>query len=170
MRLERQKLIQQAIQAKRVFSSALHASTVPDWIQLELSMAQVKGLFFLESVGSSTIGNVAAGLAIGQPAASLLIDRLVQGNFVARQDDPTDRRRTFVGLTPNGESLVEQLRHGVDEYYHALLDQLGDDDLTALVQGLEALARIAPKNAISIHCRRKSSVDHVGTVAGTYSN
>ena len=148
METERRQLVEQAIQAKRVFFSALHASTIPEWIQLDLSMAQVKGLFLLDSLGSTAIGKFACSLEIGQPAASLLVERLVQGGFAERLDDPCDRRRTFVRLTTRGQALVGQLRQGADEYYHSLLDQLEVEDLVGLVRGLNALARLAPMTTV----------------------
>jgi DNA-binding MarR family transcriptional regulator len=143
--MERCGLIDEAIEARRAFFSTLHASAVPVWIQLDLSMAQVKALFLLDSLGPTTIGKVACRLEIGQPAASLLVERLVLGGFAERRDDPDDRRRTFVHLTDRGEDLVEQLRHGADEYFRSLLDRLDDEDLSSLVRGLAALARLAPK-------------------------
>lgn len=110
------------------------------WIELDLSMAQCKTLLLLCQQGALTIGAVADGLGVGRPAASNLVDRLVQHGLAARADDTADRRRTVATLTPAGQELVarlQQIRFAVLRQY---LDRLSDPDLSALVQGIEALA------------------------------
>ena len=41
-----------------------------------------------------------------------VIDRLVAHGFAERRDDPTDRRRVIVALTPAGQAVVEGIQQG----------------------------------------------------------
>ncbi len=137
----RDELIEAALQAQRCIAQAQHAAADPAWLQLDLTMCQLKALFVLAE-GALTVGGLAGALGIGKPAASILADRLFQMHLITRAEDPGDRRRTLVRLTPKGHELVEQLRQGGQERLRGSLVQLGDGDLAALVQGLQALARI----------------------------
>lgn len=149
---EREQLVQQAMQAQKQIFMAMQAAAGPTWLQLELTMAQLKGLVLLAHDGPMTIGEMAGALGIGRPAASVLVDRLVELALVERAEDPVDRRRTFARLSPRGEELVAQLRQGGRDRMREYLSQLSDDDLAALVRGLHALAA-----AIAANCARSET-------------
>ena len=141
MTIARDQLIDNALQAQKQIVQAMHAAE-PAWLQLDLTMGQLKGLFTLAD-GPLTIGQLAEALGSGKPAASILVERLVQLGSVERAEDPLDRRRTIARVTPQGEELVARLRQGGRDRLRTWLSRLGDDDLAALVQGLQALATVA---------------------------
>jgi DNA-binding MarR family transcriptional regulator len=138
MREDREQLRDEIIDGQRAILQATHAASTPSWLELQLTMAQLKALFLLAQ-GTRSMSEVGEGLGTGRPAASLLIDRLVHEGLVERSDDPTNRRRTIVRLTEEGETSVRQLREGGRERYRDALDQLSDEDLIALRQGMRAL-------------------------------
>jgi MarR family transcriptional regulator, organic hydroperoxide resistance regulator len=140
--IARAQLIDNAMQAQKQIVQAMHAAADPTWLQLDLTMAQLKGLFALAD-SPMTIGQLAEALGSGKPAASILVERLVQLGLVERAEDPLDRRRTIARVTSQGEELVARLRQGGRDRLRAWLSRLGDDDLAALVQGLQALATVA---------------------------
>lgn len=142
MRHRHEELLDAAIRAQREIMQAMRAATDPAWMQLDLTMGQLKALFALAD-DALTVGQIATLLGIGQPAASTLVERLVQLGMVTRSEDAADRRRTLVRLTPAGAEMASKLRQGGQDRFRALLSHLGDDDLAALVQGLQALAAIA---------------------------
>src|SRR5579885_1188108 len=53
-----------------------------------------------------TIGDLAARLGIRHHSTVGLVDRLVSRGYLARRDDPHDRRRTFLSLTASGEQAL----------------------------------------------------------------
>lgn len=114
----------------------------PVWLEVDFSMAQVRTLMVLSCEGRSTIGQLAETLRVSLPTASHLADRLVNAGLAERAEDPSDRRRMLVRLTPGGEDLAGRLRQGNQELYRLWLSQLSDDDLAALYQGLQALVRV----------------------------
>ncbi|SRR6266487_1953933 len=143
MDLDREKLIKQAQQAQRtVLASVLQEAALPILLDLNISMAQLKGLVALGRSHTSTVSELAEQLRIGRSAASLLADRLVVDGLVERAEDTEDRRRTILRLSQRGEALLTQLRQGRAERnpLPTWLAKLGDHDLVALVQGLQALA------------------------------
>ena len=122
---------------------ALHEQGAPAWHEVELSVAQLKALFTLVDAGPMPIGRVASRLRIGLPAASSLVDRLVDHGLVARREDQLDRRRTLAQPTAAGELLALRLRHGSREALRSWLEQMDAADLDALLRGLRAVVAIA---------------------------
>jgi DNA-binding MarR family transcriptional regulator len=140
---QQSEMIDQIIEVQRSISRAVTASAPSVWVDIDLSMAQLKTLMTLYSCGAAPIGQIAESLGIGQPTASHLVDRLVQTQLVLRMEDPLDRRRTLAQLSPDGEDLVErinQLRFGTLRRWLAQLDQA---TLTTFLQALRARADVA---------------------------
>jgi DNA-binding MarR family transcriptional regulator len=106
-------------------------------------MGQLRTLMALAADGSMTVSAMAERLGIAKPTASILIDRLVHIGDAVRSEDPEDRRRTLVALTPAGVALVARLRNGQSERFERWLAAMRPDDLAALTQGMQALAAIA---------------------------
>ncbi len=147
MAAERDTVIDTIIEDHQSIYRAIGASFGPIWMNLDLSMAQLKTLLTLYNAGPLPIGQIADMLGIGQPTASHLVDRLVQIEFVMRTEDPLDRRRTLAQLSPSGTELAEQLRQFRIEPLQRWLAQLDEPTLTALHQGLRALADVAKSDA-----------------------
>ena len=135
-----ESLVEEALSAYETVIQAFHATTESHWLHLDLTITQLKGLFVLADEGALIVGRMAELLGIGKPAASVLVEGLVQLTLVERAEDPSDRRRTIVRLTPRGEELALQLQHGERRLVRALLGRLAHDDLAALTQGMRALA------------------------------
>ena len=114
-----------------------------DWARLDLTIGQVKTLMMLAGKSDQTVSQLAERLGSGKPAASILIDRLVQLGLVQRTEDANDRRRTLVALTDAGSDLVARLRQGNLDQMVEWLQAMAPADLAALRRGLEALAAIA---------------------------
>jgi DNA-binding MarR family transcriptional regulator len=136
-------VVERGLDLYRTAARALHERGAPAWYQVELSVAQLKALFTLVDGGPTPIGGVAARLRIGLPAASSLVERLVEHGLVQRREDRQDRRRTLAQPTEAGEALAQRLRQGSREALRAWLEQMRRDDLDALVRGLEAMIAIA---------------------------
>lgn len=139
--------IAEAIAAQKRIYRALLSTHMREWIHLDLSMGQLKTLFVLATRQAVNVSALADTLDIGKPAASVLVDHLVQLGLAARTEDAEDRRRTLVTLTPTGSDLVARLRQGGPERFMRWLDALAPDDLAALLRGLRALAAIAERDS-----------------------
>jgi DNA-binding MarR family transcriptional regulator len=123
--------------------TAMQFSSRPDWMELEMTMAQIKALFTISHGEAVPVNNIAEYLGVGQPTASHLVDKLVRQGFAGRTESPTDRRVKLVRLTPQGEDLVRRLYQGGEEQYRSWVKQLTDQERKDLLSGLQALARAA---------------------------
>lgn len=143
MTVSRSSQVTRVVEAFEIISRSLREQTVGDWVELDLTMAQLKTLFTLEYGGAATIGQTAERLGISLPTASHLIDRLVQGGFVDRTEVPADRRRTLAAVTTKGSELTRRLRQGGRDSLLDWLTLMDDESLTALVHGIDSLAKVA---------------------------
>ena len=108
---------------------------------IDLTLAQLRTLAILAEEGPLVIGQIAQRLGIGLSTGGHLVDRLVQAGLAERAEDAEDRRRTVARLTPAGEDVYTQLRIG-PQRMQALLREMDEDDLRALLQGLSAINRV----------------------------
>jgi DNA-binding MarR family transcriptional regulator len=143
MSSSRSSQISAVLQAFERVSHSLRGQTVSDWVELDLTMAQLKTLFTLEYGGPATIGQTAERLGISLPTASHLVERLVQGGFVDRTEDAADRRRTLAAVTDKGAALTRRLRQGGRDSLFDWLSQLDDESLNGLARGMTLLADTA---------------------------
>ena len=72
-----------------------------------LSMPQFGILMHLYYSNNCGISHLGEHMDISAPAASQLVDRLVQHGLVERTEDPNDRRAKQLALTPKGRELIE---------------------------------------------------------------
>lgn len=131
---------------KRIMRAA-HRIYAAEWIHLDLSMGQLKTLMTLASRQPTTVSEIAEMLEVGKPAASTLVDRLVQLGYAQRTEDPDDRRRTLVTTTQAGSDLVTRLQQGKGDRMVRWLEALAPDEVEELARGLAALAEVAERDS-----------------------
>lgn len=116
------------------------------WLQLDLTMPQLKSLIFVCKNEGATSGQIAAGLGVGLSTITGIVDRLAEQNLVVRREDLRDRRVTRVLPTPNGQGLVEELIQYRNEVVSSILAQLEPEQLevveTAFQYLLDAVGRV----------------------------
>ncbi len=163
MESDRESLIHEITQAQKAIFVEHQAAATPAWLDLDLTIGQIKAIFMLEARGSMTVGQAASDLGIGKPAASILVDRLVQARLVDRTEDSVDRRRAIVRLTTQGEELVARLYQGRQELMMESLVRLRDEELEALLIGSRALASALSAARLAL---RSSHIDSEGFSQG----
>ena len=115
----------------------------PGILGVDVTMAQAKCLFVAAVHPRISMTSLAAQLNVGLPAASGLVDRLVEHGYLARQEDPDDRRQQLVSVTTAGADVFDRLRQFSADRLSRLLQGLSPTELDALLVGLTALEREA---------------------------
>ena len=85
-----------------------------------LSMPQFSILMQLHHKGPCGLSEISERFDIIAAAASQLVDKLVQAGYLARTEDPTDRRAKLLTLSDKGKELINQ---GTEER-HRWMDDL----------------------------------------------
>ena len=137
----REELEHEVVAQFRALQNTLKATSGTVWMEIDLTIAQLRTLFVLAEEGPLVIGHIAQRLGIGLSTGGHLVDRLVQAGLAERTEDVEDRRRTLARLTPKGEDLYARLlNHPLQ--MQSLIQKLNDSDMAALLQGLQALNRL----------------------------
>jgi DNA-binding MarR family transcriptional regulator len=137
---------EEALAAYRKLHRALLTSSAGKWRDLDISMQQLRAMYFLRDEEEASVGRLAELFGIGLPGASLLGDRLVRAGYVERRGDPADRRRVLLSLTRAGLRLITELREGNHVLLRRWMSSLSPDDLAALTRGWRALAEVASRH------------------------
>jgi DNA-binding MarR family transcriptional regulator len=111
------------------------------WMELNLTVAQLKCLHFIYFGGTTNLIKLAKALNVTPPNITGIVNRLVMQELVHRKENPEDRRAYVLSVTPKGSALVEGLRESGTKRMVGILDKLSDKELAALQTGLKALHR-----------------------------
>ncbi len=112
-----------------------------EWLQLDLTMPQLKVALLLFMNGPDRMSTIASSLGVSLATATGVVDRLVERGVVEREDDPSDRRVVICHLTAEGEKMISGLWQLARARSGELLRGMALDELGLLKQGLEALVR-----------------------------
>ena len=137
----REELEREVLAQYRAMMHRFKVSSGGAWMEIDLTLPQLRTLLILAEEGPLVIGQIAQRLGIGLSTGGHLVDRLVQAGLAERMEDSEDRRRTLARLTPKGEELHARLLNRV-QHIQMLIQKLDEDDLAALLQGLRALNRV----------------------------
>lgn len=140
---DRSRLIDQVMEDHDRVLHLIKEIVNPRWPLLDLTMAQLRALIAIAHSGPIPVGRLGAALGVGKPAATLLVDALARLDLVLRREDPEDRRRTLVELSPRGRALLDEFFASRRERLLAWAGKLDDGDLAALARGLHALVAVA---------------------------
>lgn len=144
------KTIESILLAQRTVIRTLHDAST-SWLELNVSMAQLKTLIVLGDEGPLPVGQVGCRMGVTLPTASYQVERLVRKGLVERVQDHQDRRRTLVHLTDQANELLRSLRQGRAELMRSWIEQMDPADVDALEKGLAAIARVASQHNQSKH-------------------
>ena len=98
----------------------------------DLTLLQAQALFYIKAKGSVILRELAEELRISPASCSLLVDRLVDIEWVERSRDDDDRRVIHLKLTEEAKNeLAEIMRCKMEKFSTALAD-LSPDDLATL--------------------------------------
>jgi DNA-binding MarR family transcriptional regulator len=110
-----------------------------------LSLQQFGILMQLHHRGGCGVSGLSEHFDITNAAVSQLVDKLVQGGLIRRDEDPHDRRAKTLTLTERGRELIQQ---GIEERYRwmdLLADKLTAEERAKVGEALTILTETARK-------------------------
>jgi DNA-binding MarR family transcriptional regulator len=123
-----------------LFSSTYLQFHRRDGKRADLSAASRAVLQHLALAGPLTIGEAARHLDRAQSVVSDIVTQLEGKGLLEREPDPTDRRRTFVWLTPEGLAVLARDREVLStELLTRAMACLTPAERTGLLEGARAL-------------------------------
>lgn len=137
------KAIEEIIEFQRETNRLFGNFAAEPWIELSLTIAQLKSLFFIADKGKTNFKKLADALGVTPPNVTGIVDRLVDHGLVSRTENPEDRRIMLLQITTKGRNLLHTLQQNRASHMSSILEQLDQNDLAALHRGLEALVEAA---------------------------
>jgi DNA-binding MarR family transcriptional regulator len=137
------ELVEEIIELQRQVNRALRRSESDAWMELTLTIAQLKSLFFISNERSTNFTGLARALRVTPSNVTGIVDRLVERGLVSRRENPENRRMLALELTDKGETLLASLRERKIGSFQRVLSCLSEEQLATLAQGLMFLASAA---------------------------
>jgi DNA-binding MarR family transcriptional regulator len=106
-----------------------------------MTLPQLKALVTLASIdeGPCPVKELAEQLGLAAPAATRIVDALVERELATRTEDPDDRRVRRIAITASGRKFVEEFAHRRSEGLEALADQMTPVQRRKLIAAFDAL-------------------------------
>jgi DNA-binding MarR family transcriptional regulator len=139
--MQREELVKQITELQRKIDRARRQNELDVWMDLPVTIAQLKSLFFISNQGETNLMNLAAALRVTPTNTTGIIDRLVKQGLVSRTENTDDRRMLALCLTDKGEELIARLREKRRGYMKDVLAYMSIDELVNLEQGLTSMIK-----------------------------
>jgi DNA-binding MarR family transcriptional regulator len=113
---------------------------VPSFLEMSLTLAQMKALYLVAAAGPMRMSEVAERLGTAASTASGVIDGLVQRGLIDRVEDPADRRQVHVRATPAAQEQLEHVHElGRGHLRQMLASVERDEDLRTIEVAIDIL-------------------------------
>jgi len=150
---KKSELIEQILELQMQLQRRMKGDSPDVWLALNLTIAQLKSLFFINFEGQTNFKNLAVALGVTPPTVTGIIDRLVEQDLVSRESNQLNRREQRLKLTTKGVNLIGKLKERLMFRHSILLEKLDIEDLIALAKGLTALTVAAQQYEATVSDR-----------------
>lgn len=111
-------------------------------IRLPLPWAQARLLSTIDDQGEARISDLAELDHCSQPTMTTQVRRLEDAGLVARTPDPDDARAVRIRITPEGKTMLTQVRADRAAVIDPRIERLSDEDREILSTAVGALHRL----------------------------
>lgn len=139
--MDKAELIKEVLELQQRLNQLLEQAAPDNWINLNLTIAQLKSLFFIVNEGSTNSRKLASALGVTPSNVTGIIDRLVDQGLVSRQENPKDRRMLLLQATDKGKDTLANLKQSKTSHMSEVLACVGTEELSILAWGLSSLVK-----------------------------
>ncbi|MBT9385391.1 MarR family transcriptional regulator [Pseudooceanicola sp. CBS1P-1] len=104
-----------------------------------LNLSAYRFLTTVESLGDSSIADIARFMAMDRALASRTASDLERRGLIGFDKAPDNRRKKLVRMTPEGQALLDQMMPRFEARRQRLRDRLGPDRFAVLNECLDLL-------------------------------
>jgi len=112
------------------------------WMHLNLSIGQLKSLFFISNRGATSLSKLAAALRVTPTNTTGIVDRLLKRGLITRTVSPDDRRVLLLRTTTRGDELIAELRQKRKERMAELFNHLTDKEAAIVADALNIMVKV----------------------------
>lgn len=111
-------------------------------IRLPLPWAQARLLGTIDDQGEARISDLAGLDHCSQPTMTTQVRRLEDAGLVARTPDPADARAVRIRITPEGQTVLAQVRADRAAVIDPRIERLSEEDRETLSAAVGAIRRL----------------------------
>jgi DNA-binding MarR family transcriptional regulator len=145
---DRQALIQHILKLSEEIYNMLIPSLPREWLESDVTVAQLRVLLVLHTEGPSRMGSIASAIGVALSTATGIVDHLVRKGLVLRDADPQDRRLVICKLSPEGQELANRLWTWGQSQIEQLLESLTEEQLRKAAEVTEFLHSNATRQSV----------------------
>ena len=136
------ELIEEMIELQRRVDRDRRQYELDAWMHLNLSIGQLKSLFFISNRGATSLSKLAAALRVTPTNTTGIVDRLLKRGLITRTENPDDRRVLLLRTTPLGDELIAELRQKRKERMAELFNRLSEEEAKYMAEALKIMVRV----------------------------
>ena len=103
------------------------------------SFIVVNSLRVISKEKEVTNNDLSRRLGVSMPAASQLVDRLVEMGLVEREDNPADRRSKYLTLTAQGRQTLDDMDKATHSWIPTLVSMLSEEEIKIIKPSLRLI-------------------------------
>jgi DNA-binding MarR family transcriptional regulator len=135
------ELIKAIIEKQRIVKRHLQQDDQAAWLEVSLTIAQIKCMLVIASEKSMNFRTLAKVLKVSPSNVTDIIDCLVEQQLVTRKENPEDRRMSIPELTEKGIKFMSGLREKRDTQVLEVLKDLPEGELTSNLNGYSCISK-----------------------------
>ena len=140
--MENKTNIEEMIELQRRVDHDRRQYELDAWMHLNLSIGQLKSLFFISNRGATSLSKLAVALGVTPTNTTGIVDRLLKRGLITRTESPEDRRVLLLRTTPLGDELIAELRQKRKERMAELFNRLTEEEATYVGEALKIMVRV----------------------------
>ncbi|WP_338553546.1 MarR family transcriptional regulator [Paenibacillus sp. KS-LC4] len=117
---------------------SLFRASMPDGLTVE----QYSVLRYLRKQGKTNSSELADTFCVGRSSITALTTRLFDKQLIEREQDPKDRRVTYLKLLPAGEQLTDQSELKIQEMLALYIQHFDEQEALQFITTYEKLAKV----------------------------
>jgi DNA-binding MarR family transcriptional regulator len=142
---EKQQIVEEILKLADGLFRELLPSVPKELLDIDVTMPQMKIMLILFIRGPQRMSDLASDLGITLATATGLVDRLVERDFIVRENSPDDRRVVLCRLSENGQKAVGRIWKSAKNRSGQLLAAMEISKLNMFRDALEAMLSSAEK-------------------------
>lgn len=104
-----------------------------------MTMVQMHILMYINNRGQTTTSEIAHEFKISLPTTTVVLDKLVESQYLMRLHDKNDHRVVRISLTKQGKAAFEQAKKERVAIMHRMVRQLNSDEKETFVSILKKI-------------------------------
>jgi len=136
-----------------LFHGLLRLSTIGDK-EGHTSFLRFYVLKYMRDCGQRSLTDISDHLHFRKNTLSELLDRMVNDGLVQRDNDPADRRKLCLAITPAGRAAVEDFKRNFVQKLSGALERFTDREADDILAALETMLEASEKMRRIIHPER----------------